>query len=103
MALVDVLRQLSGVDVQETVDLFMVHGVHAGFLGFGNGGGFVNGLPVAFRGAAGFVGCSSPWPAGRQLHQWGNMRAWDQLLFLDLRGEHQRQYHRMLCLSIHGL
>ena len=55
MALVDVLRKLSGVDVQEAVNLFVVHGVHLGFLGFGNGGGFVNGLPVAFRGAAGFV------------------------------------------------
>lgn len=88
MALVDILRQLLGVGVQETVNLFMVYGVYTGFLRLGNGGGLVDLLAIGCRGTAGFVveiAVHLFGPAGGGFAD-GVIRGIKSSPFLDLRG-----------------
>lgn len=55
VAMIEVLRQLTGVGIQKAVNLFVVHGVHTGLLSLRDGGGLVYLLAVGGRGGAGLV------------------------------------------------
>ncbi|WP_300346774.1 aminotransferase class III-fold pyridoxal phosphate-dependent enzyme [uncultured Oscillibacter sp.] len=55
VAMIEVLRQLTGVGIQKAVNLFVVHGVHTALLSLGDSGGLVYLLAVGRRGGAGLV------------------------------------------------